>query len=321
MFQKTSIFRKKASVLQQVTIKNSHISLTALEYGAVIQKLIVKDKNNTPVNVVTSLDVPEEYLNDRISLGATVGRFAGRISGGSFMLDGARYNLYEEAGVHLHGGQQGFGRKYWKILEVNHHEDPSVVFGYVSPHMEEGYPGELQAKITYALHKKALHITHEAITDRPTVVNLTNHSYFKLDNATDINELFLQLNCPSFLQTDHRLLPTGTILTVENTDFDFRKGKKIEDTRMDTPFIRNNSSPMIGQIVSAASGISMKIYSNQPAVVIYTPLEFPAICFETQNYPDAPNFSHFPSSVLRPGERYLNTAIFEFDLLTSDNKA
>ncbi len=316
MFQKTSIFRKKADFLQQVTIKNSHLSLTALEYGAVIQKLIVRDKHNNPVNVVASLNDPNEYLKDRISLGSTVGRFAGRISKGRFSLDGNNYNLYEEEGVHLHGGQEGFGRKYWQIEEVVQQDAASVVFRYISPHMEEGYPGELRVKITYTLKRNALHITHKAITDRPTVVNLTNHSYFKLDDATDIDELFLRLNCPAYLQTDHQLLPTGDIISVEDTDFDFRRGKKIGELRMDTPFIRNLDNPMIGQIYSDVSGISMKIYSNQPAVVVYTPKEFPAICFETQNYPDAPNFKHFPTSILRPGESYLNTAIFEFDLVT-----
>ena len=316
MFQKTSIFRKKADFLQQVTIKNSHLSLTALEYGAVIQKLIVRDKHNNPVNVVACLDDAKEYLKDRISLGATVGRFAGRISGGRFSLDGNNYNLYEEEGVHLHGGQEGFGRKYWQIDEVVQQDAASVVFSYISPHMEEGYPGELRVKITYSLKKNALHITHEAITDRPTVVNLTNHSYFKLDDAADIDELFLRLNCSAYLQTDHQLLPTGGVLGVEDTDFDFRRGKKIGEVRMDTPFVRNQDAPMVGQIHSDVSGISMKIYSNQPAVVVYTPKEFPAICFETQNYPDAPNFKHFPSSILRPGESYLNTAIFEFDLVT-----
>ena len=304
--------------MKQVTIKNKHLSLTALEYGAVIQKLMVKDKHNNAVNVVACLDDPEAYLQDRISLGATVGRFAGRIANGRFDLDGERYSLYEEAGVHLHGGQEGFGRKYWHIDNIVQQDDASVEFSYLSPHKEEGYPGELQVKINYALRQNALHITHEAVTDRPTIVNLTNHSYFKLDDATDINKLFLQLNCPAYLETDAQLLPTGNIPDVEDTDLDFRFGKKIGQVRMDTPFVRKEDNPVIGKIYSEASGISMKIYSNQPAVVVYTPAEFPAICFETQNFPDAPNFSHFPSCILRPGERYLNTAVFEFDLVTSD---
>ncbi|MGI9545738.1 MAG: aldose epimerase family protein [Flavobacteriaceae bacterium] len=301
--------------MKQVTINNGILSLTALDYGAVIQKLILHDKNGQPVNVVVGLEDAEDYLQDKISLGAVVGRFAGRISGGGFSLVKQRYELFQEKGVHLHGGREGFAKKFWKVQVNKNDHAPALIFSYLSPHLEEGYPGELKTQVTYTLKKNALHILHEAVTDRPTVVNLTNHSYFRLDDMATIDHYNLKLHCPSMLQTDQKLLPTGQLLEVEGTEFDFREEKRVESTRMDTPFVCENGNGLVGEVFSEKSGIRMRISSNQPAVVVYTPPGFPAICFETQNFPDAPNMPQFPSSVLMPGERYINSAIFEFDLV------
>lgn len=301
--------------MKQVTINNGKIGLTALDYGAVIQRLMVRNKNGRFINVVVGFDQPSDYLADQIALGASVGRFAGRISGGGFKLDGHHYKLHRENGVHLHGGLEGFSKKYWQLTELEEGETPKAIFQYISPHMEEGYPGELTAKVTYMLDGNALKVRYEASTDKTTVVNLTNHSYFRLDNEGDIGTHHLQLNCPSVLQTDHKLLPTGLLLPTENTELDFSNGKKIGKIRMDTPFVCERDQDSVGEIFSPESGIRMRIRSNQPAVVVYTPKEFAAICFETQNYPDAPNFSEFPSAVLKPGESYLNSSVFEFDLV------
>lgn len=301
--------------MKQVTINNKILSLEVLNYGAVIQKLMVPDKNGELFDVVVGMDKPEDYLKDTISLGASIGRFAGRISGGGFELEGERYDLYHEDGVHLHGGREGFGRKYWEIIEVVKGESPRVVLGYISPHLEEGYPGELQVKVTYELHENALHITHEAETNKPTIVNLTNHSYFRLDDQPNIDKYRLTLNSSHILETDHKLLPSGNLLDIKGTASDFRKSKPIGRLRLDTPFVLSENSDYLGEVYSEHSGIRMKVTTNQPAAVIYTPPNFPAICFETQNFPDAPNHLQFPSSILQPGERYLNTAVFEFDLV------
>ena len=301
--------------MDQVTIKNSNLSLTILNYGAVIQRLMVLDKNNSPINVVVGLELPEAYFEDKKSLGATIGRYAGRISGGGFNLDHSNYQLQQEEGVHLHGGKNGFSKKFWNIDEVEEGENPSVSLSYTSLHLEEGYPGQLEVKVTYRLRANALEIVHEAETDRPTVINLTNHSYFKLDDHHSLEEHRLTLNCNGYLETDDKILPTGKILPVESTDYDFQKEKSLKSIDLDTPFVVNDNSAFVAKIHSQISGISMKVSSNQPAVVVYTPPEFPAICFETQNFPDAPNFDHFPTSVLRPGETYINKSIFEFDLV------
>ena len=301
--------------MEQVTINNGRLSLTVLNYGAIIQQLMVRDKLGNTFNAVVDLPNPRAYLEDKISLGSTVGRYAGRISQGGFILDSKRYEVHQVDGVHLHGGKEGFSKKYWQINETRMNGNPALELNYTSPHMEEGYPGELQVKIYYILAANRLEVIHEAKTDQPTVLNLTNHSYFRLDADVRINDYHLKLASHKFLETDEKLLPTGKFLDVEGSNLDFRRGKNIGEIRMDTPFVLEKNEDAFAEIYSEKSGISMRVSTNQPAVVIYTPQEFPAICFETQNLPDAPNFNHFPSSVLRPGELYRNTASFEFDLL------
>ncbi len=262
--------------------------------------------------MVVSLDDPQEYLTDVWSLGACIGRHAGRISKGGFNIDEVFYPIHEVDGVHLHGGKQGFAKRYWQIEETN---DTSVVLSYFSPHLEEGYPGNLTATVTYKLDGNNLIITHKANTDRTTVLNMTNHSYFRLDDAASIDNYTLMLDCGQCLETHENLLPTGKLLPVEGTEFDFRAARSIGETRMDTPFCKLPESDRIAVVSSAQSGIQMSVFSNQPACVIFTPPTFPAICFETQNLPDAPHFKHFPTSFIRPRENYINRTIFSFDLV------
>jgi aldose 1-epimerase len=302
--------------LQQVTIKNNFISLSVLDYGAIVQKILFRDKNGKELNLVVGFENPVDYFEDQIALGACVGRFAGRISNGGFRINDTIYNLYSKDGVHIHGGKKGFGKKYWTLDKVVHDEQPMVRLSYKSPHMEEGYPGNLNASVTYKLIDNSLHIIHEAVTDKSTVLNMTNHSYFRLDNTNSIDHYELQLDCPEILETHANLLPTGNLVSVLDTDYDFQIKKKIAKVRLDTPFVVSHNAKNVAELYSSVSGIRMKVESNQPAVVVYTPLEFGAICFETQNYPDAPNFKSFPSALLHPGETYYNRSVFTFDLVT-----
>lgn len=299
--------------LEQVSIKNDFLSLKVLNYGARIQELLFRDKAGKWQNVVVGFDDPGEYLKDPISLGACVGRFAGRISGGGFRLGDVFYPLYNEKGVHLHGGKEGFAYKYWEIKEVNEGKDPFIKLAYTSPHLEEGYPGNLEVLVTYQIIKGSLRIAHEASTDRDTIVNLTNHSYFRLDEAASVSAYQLQLACSQFLETHDNLLPTGRLLDVSRTAFDFQQTRAIGKTRFDTPLVLH--SAFAGSVYSPLSGIRMRVTTNQPAVVVYTPPAFAGICFETQNYPDAPNIPAFPSSLLKAGESYLNQSVFTFDLV------
>jgi aldose 1-epimerase len=302
--------------LKQVTISNPFITLIVLDYGAIIQKLLVKDHEGIYTNVVVGYDYPSQYPDDTKSLGACCGRFAGRISNGGFALDQKNYSLYTEGGIHLHGGKVGFNKKKWTIEEVNHGDEPFVKLSYLSKHLEEGYPGNLKATITYKLSNNELHIIHEATTDMTTVVNLTNHSYFKLDDENSIDHYYLKLNCPEVVETKTNLLPTGKLIPVKGTKYDFLSEQQIGLTRLDTPFATDDHSSFTAMLSSKKSGISMEVSTNQPGMVVYTPANFSAICFETQNFPDAPNNKHFPSSILRPKETYRNASVFKFDLVT-----
>lgn len=301
--------------MKQVTISTPFITLIVLDYGAIIQKVLIKDKEGNSTNVVVGLDFPNDYLTDDKFLGACVGRYAGRISNGGFDLDRQWYHIYEQKGIHLHGGKKGFGKKYWKIEEVHHGRQPYVTLSYQSKHLEEGYPGNLKAAVTYKLVNNALVVTHQATTDRTTVVNLTNHSYFRLDNASTVNNYNLKLSCSQMVELLANKLPTGEVVKVANTAFDFLEEKNIDNTRLDTPFVIDSKTEVAAKVSSEKSGISMEVITNQKAMVVYTPTNFPAICFETQNYPDAPNQNNFPSSILRPGEHYENESTFVFDLL------
>lgn len=298
--------------MNQVTIKNNFITLTVLDYGAIIQKMILKDKNGMDTNVVIGLEEPDQYLTDNKSLGACIGRYAGRISNSSFQINGTNYPIYSKNGVHLHGGKQGFGKRYWTIDQVHDGENPFVKLSYLSKNMEEGYPGNLKSTVIYKLVGSSLFIIHKATTDKATPVNLTNHSYFNLDGEDKIDHYNLRLSCPEYLETDAKLLPTGKIVSVKNSKYDFLKMKKIGEIRLDTPFVLDSTLNENTKLASDKSGISMEVITNQAGVVVYTPPAFAAICFETQNFPDAPNQPHFPNSILQPGETYHNETEFKF---------
>lgn len=298
--------------MKQVTLNTPFITLIVLDYGAIIQKILVKDKDGASRNVVVGYDYPTLYPSDKAYLGACVGRYAGRIAGAKFELDRETYPLFGEHGMHLHGGKEGFSKKYWSIEEVKRGEQPFVRLSYLSKHLEEGYPGNLKVSVTYKLIKNTLQITHEATTDRTTVINLTNHSYFKLDDAESVNHYELQLNCSKMIETYENLLPTGKVIAVKDTEYDFSTPKKVAGLPLDTPYVTDTKAERAVRVYSKKSGISMEVRTNQPAIVVYTPPFFPGICFETQNYPDAPNQKNFPSCILRPGEGYLNDSKFTF---------
>lgn len=315
MSQKTIIFTKiYFRALKQVTISSHFITLIVLDYGAIIQKLLVKDAKGSMANVVVGHDFPAQYLDDNMSLGACIGRYAGRISKGAFTLDREKYLLYQEDGVHLHGGKEGFGKKYWTFEEVGYGDEPFITLAYTSKHLEEGYPGNLKVTVTYKIQNNVLHIIHRASTDRTTVVNLTNHTYFKLDDTSKIHDYQLQLNCLQWVVTDDKLLPTGEFAPVAGTSYDFTIPKPLGSIQLDTPFVIDPSAQIAAKIYSPKSRISMEVKTNQPGMVVFTAPHIPSICFETQNFPDAPNFSHFPNCVLKPGEVYENSSQFVFDI-------
>jgi len=313
------------------------MELHVSNFGATIISLKVPDKSGQLTEVVLGLSSPLDYLKDSYlhenkCLGSSIGRFAGRISGGGFELNGRFYPLTQRRGQHLHGGFNGFDKRYWNFSAVNRGENPSMTLTYFSADGEEGYPGNLKVTVTYELlETDELIITYKAETDKPTHVNLTNHAYFNLNGKGSILEHQLQINSENHLEVDDNNIPTGTILNSKGTSLDrqdFFKVGQSDFQGFDNVFVLK-SQQNCAELVSPESGIKMTISTNQPALVVFTPErlneftlkegvsygQYPAICFEAQNFPDAPNHDNFPSSLLRPGHTYENKTSFRFSLI------
>lgn len=324
------------SKIEVIKLVNSNgMELHISNLGATIIAINVPNKNNELVNVVVGMSpeayTSEAYLSNCTYLGASIGRYAGRLSNGSFELNGELYPIYNEDGVHLHGGKTGFDKQFWTVEDLNEKSKPHVTFRYNSAHLEEGYPGNLNVTVTYQLtESNEVKVTYKATTDKATPVNLTNHSYFNLNGNGSIVDHKLKLSSSQVLEVDAKLIPSGKLVDAKDTRFDFSKKETIgrEDfIGFDDTFILENKE-VKAMLYAPKTGIKMRVYTNQPASVIYTPVQldnlpylndatytkFSAICFETQNYPDAPNNKHFPSSILNPEEEYINESIFEFSI-------
>lgn len=313
--------------LRLIKLENkSRTELKILNFGATIFSLKIKG-----INVIVGPSDPETYLTEIYHqhgkfFGATVGRHAGRISKGSFEIDNTIFPLFEKEGVHLHGGNFGLSYKFWEIIEKSDKEDPFVVLEYFSPHLEEGYPGNLWLQVKYTLTETdEVKIEYSAKTDRKTPVNLTNHAYFNLNGGGDIDDHKLQIKAEGYLDTDSRNVPTGKILRTAGTEFDFRQPVAIGEVPLDTVFsLKEDDKEVV--LTGDRSGISLHLVTNQPAVVVYVPEELPAdwnyataisseraaICLETQKFPDALHQALFPSVILKPREVYENRTTWKF---------
>lgn len=314
------------------TLQNEKISLTVLDYGATIQSVVFDG-----TDVVLGYDTLSEYaLNDGY-LGAVVGRVANRISGSSFKLNGKKYDLYANDGKNsLHGGKIGFDKVVWTVAEVY---ENSITFQYLSPDKEEGYPGNLLVKVKYYIKESGIGIEYGATSDEDTVINLSNHTYFNLYDEGLAEDQFLTLYADKFTPVGNGLIPTGDILPVRNTPFDFtlikRIGKDIEENDQqlkiaggyDHNFVINGSGfRKFAEVSSPKSGIKMLCYTDQPGVQFYTANFLSdrackrggrmsrrgGFCLETQNFPDAINKPQFPSAVLKKGELYHTVTEFDF---------
>jgi aldose 1-epimerase len=320
----------------EMTNKNG-MQLKVITYGATITSLKIPLEKGGFIDVVLGFDTLEAYLKsfDLESapyLGSTVGRYAGRISNGDFNLNGKTINLNRNNNNNsLHGGNIGFSQKQWKIKNVTEGENPSITLSYFSPDGEENYPGDLSIDLTYTLSdENELIIEYVATSSEDTVINLTHHSYFNLDghNST-ISEQDLLINSNKTLETNEHNIPTGQFLNLENNLFDFNQAKKCPQT-IDTTFVLNDGEEISASLFSPRNNLEMLVYTNQPAVHIYVggncfnaikgkenadyhPLS--GICFETQNFPDAPNHNHFPNAVLRKDEVYQHKTMYKFQNL------
>ena len=313
--------------LQLIRLKNKkNTELVVLNFGATIFSL-----NIGGTNVIVGPADPDTYHSEIYHtrgkfFGASVGRYAGRISGGGFEIDGINYPIFEREGVHLHGGKNGFSYKFWEVTEVNQGEDPFVILEYHSPHLEEGYPGNLHVQVKYRLSENdEVEIEYLAQTDKKTVINLTNHAYFNLNGGGDVNNHKLQIEAGHYLESNAQNYPTGKLIEVKGTEYDFNRPATVGEVPLDTVFSLKNDKKQV-LLVGDQSGISLEVNTNQPAVVVYVPEELPtdwnysfdiaseraAICLETQKFPDAPHQPRFPSAILNPGETYVNNTLWKF---------
>jgi aldose 1-epimerase len=313
--------------------------VTVTNYGATIMEIIVPDRDGAAADVNLGFNTVEEYIKGSTFFGCSVGRFANRIACGRFALNGKEYSLAcnENPFSHLHGGKTGFDKVVWEAET----EGGSLKMTYVSADGEEGYPGELTAIAIFSWSdQNELSVTYEAATKADTIVNLTNHSYFNLSGAEEsILDHELTLQSASFTPVDEHLIPTGEILPTKGTPFDFSVPHTIgERIGSDHPqmllgkgydhnfVIDGQGMRLFARVSDKKSGRVLEVFSDQPAVQIYTGNFLGdikgkkdyhyrwGICLETQNYPDAIHHDHFPSCVLKAGEKYHKTTVFRFSV-------
>ena len=304
-----------------------------LDYGGIIRSIIVPDPAGNPVDVVLGYDTLEEYIADDCYLGATIGRCANRIKGGTFELNGKTYTLFTNNGAnHLHGGKQGFDKRLWNSRQ----EGDAVVLSRLSPDGEEGYPGNLQIQVTMGWQGNSLTIHYDAQTDQDTVINFTNHSYFNLNGHGNINDHILQVNADSFTLNGEDCAPTGEIVSVEGSAMDFRTPKPIgRDAENDEPCVKffngydSNfilSGHPIATAVGNETGIRLVVDTDQPGLQLYTGnvltdrkgkggMDYGfrgAFCLETQHFPDSIHHPQWPTCILRAGENFHSFTSFAF---------
>jgi aldose 1-epimerase len=324
------------------TIVNANgMSCDITNYGAKIIRLFAPDRNNNFADVVLAFDTLDEIIEKEEYYGAVCGRFANRIKDGKFSIDGNQYTLAVNNGTNaLHGGVEGFNSLVWDVVATS---ESKITLSLLSPDGDEGYPGNLQVTLTYELtDDNALNIHYEATTDKPTIVGLTQHSYFNLKGAGNgtIKDHLLQINADFVTILDESFAPSGEIRPIEGTAFDFRKptlvGERIDhDVYVPGWGIDNNwclrkeqqgDCVLAGYIYESVSGRKMEVLTTQPGMQIYTGNWIEkqtgkegktydrqdAICLETQGFPNSPNVAHFPSPVLRPGQKYDEWCIYKF---------
>ena len=326
-------------------LKNSgNFQVAITNYGGRVVSMLVPDKDGKPVDVVLGYDSLKSFQKPKEPFfGALIGRYGNRIAKGKFAIDGKNYQLDINDGVNtLHGGFNGFYAKVWDAKQVS---PKSLELSYKSKDGEGGYPGNLTVKVVYTVtDDNALKIDYEATTDKTTIVNLTNHAYFNLSGAGSptITDHLLQINAAAITPIDTTLIPTGKLMPVKNTPFDFTTAKAIgadinkQDEQLkngkgyDHNFVldKNAANKPVATVVSPKTGIKMEVYTTEPGLQFYSGNFLTgkdhdgkggaayayrsAFCLETQHFPDSPNESSFPSTSLKPGEVYHTSTTYKF---------
>ena len=314
-----------------------------MTYGGVVVSLKVPDRSGALGDVVAGFDNLEGYLTPPPYFGALIGRYGNRIGGGQFSLDGMVYHLAKNDGAnHLHGGVRGFDKRLWSAKQLS---PQSLELSYLSKDGEEGYPGNLSANVTYTLtDAQELRIEYLATTDKETVVNLTNHSYFNLAGEGDILAHQVMIHADRYTPVDKGLIPTGELKSVAGTPFDFQMAKAIgerieqKDEQLmfghgyDHNWVLNRTGSGLetaAKVTDPKSGRVMEVLTTEPGLQFYTGnfldgtlkgkgrvyTRRSAFCMETQHFPDSPNKPAFPSTVLKPGETYRTTTVYRFSTI------
>ena len=328
------------------TIQKGKVAAQIINYGGFVVGLYSPDKNGEYANLVNHYDNIKQYLNYNMGMiGPALGRYANRIANGKFTLDGVEYNITKNSGQHtLHGGTKGFDHTAWKVVKAKKNK---LILSCVLPDGLDGFPGTLTTTLTYSITKDGgLQISYEATTDKATVVNLSNHTYFNLDGSGngDIMDHELMINAAFITETDRSNIPTGDLGMVEGSPYDFQKPVRIGDRQYSPQpgqggrggfggfggqvpegMVRNYDNnfclihneqgkvEMVASLYSPKSGRYMEVWNNHPGLQVYTGART-AIALESQMYPDSPNHDFFPSTVLRPGEKYEHTVIYKLSV-------
>jgi aldose 1-epimerase len=336
------------SVDRYVLTNKIGIEATVISYGATLVSLKVPDRNGKIADVVLGYDSVDGYEQGKSYFGGTIGRYANRIAGGQFVLDGTTFHVPKNDGPNsLHGGDIGFNKRIWTGVDRSRGDAQVLELSYKSPDGEEGYPGTVHAKVTYTLSTEGheLRIDYWASTDKATVVNLTNHSYFNLSGvpSQDILSHQLLLRAPKFTPIDPTLIPTGELRAVEGTPFDFRKptaiGARINLTDEQLKFGKGydhnwvlegrekGGLQLAAQVFEPTSGRVLEILTTEPGIQFYSgnfldgtahgkggqPYAFrTGFCLETQHFPDSPNHPSFPPTELKPGQDFRSSTVLRF---------
>jgi aldose 1-epimerase len=335
----TKLFGKLPSgeEVKQFNLYNRNgMQATVIEYGATVTRLLVADRNGKFANILLGADSLEDYTKG-FPAASVIGRYANRIRGAKFTLDNETYQVTKNAGDnHIHGGRANFAKVRWTGTAEANADSAFVKLNYRSKHGEEGFPGELNVTVTYRLtNANELSIQYEAKTDKPTIVNLTNHAYFNLsDPSEDVLNHELQIMAQTYTISDRSLIPTGEIASVVGTPLDFlvphRIGERIEQLYdaaqgYDHNYIVAGKAGELrpaARVVDPKSGRVMECLTTEPGVQLYTANGFNGnpypkhggFCLETQHYPDSPNHPEFPTTIIRPETPFSSTTLFRFSV-------
>lgn len=340
---RTEVDGKKTDLYILRNKNNMEVCIT--NFGGRIVSVMVPDKDGQMRDVVLGFDSIQDYISKPSDFGASIGRYANRINQGKFTLDGVEYQLPRNNYGHcLHGGPQGFQYRVYDAVQLNPQE---LQLTYVAKDGEEGFPGNITCKVLMKLtDDNAIDIQYEAETDKPTIVNMTNHSYFNLDGDAGSNaEHLLTIDADYYTPVDSTFMTTGEIVPVEDTPMDFRTPMPVGERINDFDFVqlkngngydhnwvlnaKGGINRRAASLKSQKTGIVLDVYTNEPGVQVYagnfldgsltgkkgiTYNQRASVCLETQKYPDTPNKPEWPSAVLRPGEKYMSQCIFKFSV-------